>query len=173
MSAPVPARMKRTRRGLLAAGVAAAGLAGCLGLGGRRDVVRLETLDVGGSPGTEVALRPREGVALVDFFATWCAPCRPQMATLGAVREAFSESELRMTSVTGERDADAVRSFWREYDGRWPVALDPEGRAAEEYRPTGLPTLVLVEADGTERWRHQGLAAEDRLLSEVRGAVEG
>jgi thiol-disulfide isomerase/thioredoxin len=195
---PDPANHTRRRllRGVAAAG--AAGLAGCTSLPGAgadggdspstagaaddssptgtgaddRDVIRLETLAVGGSPGETVSLRPPDRPALLDFFATWCAPCIPQMETLRAVRSTFAPAELRMVSVTNEADESAVRGFWREHDGTWPVATDPRSRAVREYSVTGVPTLVVVLPDGTVTWRHTGLAARETLLEQVRRALE-
>jgi len=175
-----------TRRRLLAGLAAAAGgaAAGCLGTldsgdgGGGRDADgdtgsdghdgrTVDTLAVGGSPGETVPVAPAR-VTLLDFFATWCAPCKPQMANLRQVDRAFPE--VHMLSVTNESDGDAVRSFWREYDGTWPVALDPQLELSSAYRAGRVPTMVVLDADGTERWRHSGLAATDTIRAELEAA---
>lgn len=193
---PDPAEHTRRRllRGVAAAG--AAGLAGCTSLPGHgadgsgnpgaagtaddpstagtadgRDVITLETLAVGGSPGEQVALRPPDCPALLDFFATWCAPCVPQMDTLREVRSAFAPTELRMVSVTSEADESAVREFWQRHDGTWPVATDPRSRAVREYSVTGVPTLLVVLPDGTVTWRHTGLAGRETLFDQVERAL--
>lgn len=179
----------RTRRQTLraAAAAGAAALAGCSGLLERgsepnaagtdgtaaadRDVIQLETLAVGGSPGKMVALRPLDRPILLDFFATWCAPCVPQMETLRAVRSTFAPAALRMVSVTSEADESAVREFWQRHDGTWPVATDPRSRAVREYSVTGVPTLLVVVPDGTVTWRHTGLAGRETLLEQVERAL--
>jgi hypothetical protein len=94
------------------------------------------------------------------------------METLRAVRSTFAPAELRMVSVTNEADESAVRGFWREHDGTWPVATDPRSRAVREYSVTGVPTLVVVLPDGTVTWRHTGLAGRETLLEQVRRALE-
>jgi thiol-disulfide isomerase/thioredoxin len=161
----------------VAAAAGAASLAGCLGGGGAsdREVIELETLAVGGSPGGTVPLRPPDRLALLDFFATWCAPCRPQMDSLRQVRSTFAPEQLHMVSITTESDREAVRNFWTTYEGTWPVATDPpnpQSRSIQTYGVRGVPTLVLVSPDGTVRWRHQGLAGVDSLLGRIRRALD-
>jgi thiol-disulfide isomerase/thioredoxin len=190
---PTGRARRQLLRGIAAAG--AVGLAGCTSLPGNgaggddpgaagtaadpatadaaadRDVIRLETLSVGGSPGEQVALRPPDRPALLDFFATWCAPCIPQMDTLREVRSTFTPEELHMVSVTSEADETAVREFWVRHDGTWPVATDPRSRAVREHSVTGVPTLLVVLPDGTVTWRHTGLAGRETLLEQVERVV--
>ncbi|EMA43094.1 TlpA family protein disulfide reductase [Halococcus saccharolyticus] len=168
--------MKRyTRRVVLGSGggVALATLAGCSGvLGGAdgSDTREIDTVAVAGSPGEAVAIHPQGQVALLDFFGTWCAPCKPQMAHLRTVVERFPD--LHVLSITWEGEAAVVADFWREYEGTWPVALDPEVRTGERYGVQRIPTLLVLAADGTETWRHVGLAATDTIAAEVERTIE-
>jgi thiol-disulfide isomerase/thioredoxin len=161
-------RLGRRRFLALGAGSGVTALTGCFG--GRSEGLEVDTLSVAGSPGETVRVQPPGNVAVLDFFATWCAPCKPQMAHLRRVRQRFG-SDVFLLSITSERDRDAVRSFWREHDGTWPVALDPELRVSERYGAHRLPTLLVVGPDGSERWRHVGLASDERIAAEVERAL--
>ena len=137
------------------------------------DSLHLESLDVGGSPGGPISIQPTGAVALVDFFATWCAPCKPEMANLRAVRERFDAETLSMVSITQESDRELVREFWTENEGTWPVALDPDLEATQEYGVQNIPTIIVFTQEGEEVWRHVGLAGEDSLVEAVEEARGG
>lgn len=165
--------MTTTRRRFLgAAGLVGVGsLAGCVGSlvgGSGGDRLRLPSLDVGGSPGGKVVVNPEGSAALLDFFATWCAPCKSQMPELREVREQFPD--LHMVSITTESDDAAIRKFWTKYDGEWPVAKDPDLAATQKYGARQMPTMVLVDAEGEEAWRHVGLSSAEDVAAKVREA---
>jgi thiol-disulfide isomerase/thioredoxin len=128
----------------------------------------METLEVGGSPGETIPVKPAGEAALLDFFATWCAPCKPQMAKLGSVQS--EHPDLHMISVSREQDADLIRDFWVEYEGTWPVAQDTRLEAFQEYDVTRIPTMVVLDAAGEEVWRHSGLAAAADIVEQVEEA---
>lgn len=167
-----------TRRSALRTGglALAVGLAGCTSTfdGGATDGapdgdgIRLETYDVGGSSGETVRVLPPGEVALLDFWATWCAPCKPQMAELRAIRERFPG--VHMLSITNEDDERAIREFWRDYEGTWAVASDPDLETNDEFGVNRIPTLLVFDADGEEVWRHVGLAAAETVADALREA---
>ena len=158
------------RRSVLAAGAAAvAGLAGCLG-GDSASGLTLDTLEAPGSPGDTVPVLAEGRVTLLDFWATWCAPCRPQMAELDEVRERYDEAAVHMLGVTNEEDTAAIRSFWETYEGSWPVASDPALRTNDRFDVTRIPTKIVFDPAGEEVWRHVGLAAADTIVDAVEDA---
>jgi len=168
------------RRSVLAAGASGlAGLAGCaesVGIRGEDGSngtpggsgLTLQTVDAAGSAGKPIAVQPTGQVVLLDFFATWCAPCKPQMAELRSVREEFPD--VHMLSITWENDEKAVKGFWREYQGTWPVAMDTKVTTGQKYDVDGLPTMVIIDPDGTEVWRHKGLATADTVSAKLEAA---
>jgi thiol-disulfide isomerase/thioredoxin len=130
--------------------------------------LRLDSYDVEGSPGETVTVQPSDSVVLLDFFATWCAPCKPQMESLRNVHEQFPD--VHMLSITWEGDDAAISDFWQEYEGTWPVASDTENRTGPKYGVDRIPTLIVFDAEGTEIWRHVGLASEDDIVESLEKA---
>lgn len=104
----------------------------------------------------------RGGPVLVNFWASWCIPCRREFPLLKAV-------EGRGVSVLGvvfQDSRDAAAAFMREQGATWPGLSDPEGRIADAYdvglRP-GIPVTVLVGADGRLVERHVGELRQEDL----------
>jgi thiol-disulfide isomerase/thioredoxin len=169
------------RRELLAglAGLSALGGAGFLyrsgAIGGDGesgvDPVSLPTVEAPGSPGADVTVPARGRVSLVTFFATWCHVCAAEMEPLGAVAVDLDES-VQLVSVTNEPVGHSVsrpeiREWWREHDGDWPVALDPDLALTDALDVGGVPTLLVLDADNRVTWRHQGRASAETIRSKV------
>jgi thiol-disulfide isomerase/thioredoxin len=143
------------------------------GAGGTDAGLVFPSVDVGlpGSDGGLVALRPPGRVVLVDFFATWCGPCRAVMPHLRAVRERFDSDAVFVVSVTSERDETAVRRFWDRHGGTWPVVIDPGMRAGRRFGAVTIPTAVVLAADGTVVARRTGVTPERRLTADLEEAL--
>lgn len=162
--------MHRRRFLRVGGALGAVALAGCTGSGGDATPAsgEIDTFDVVGSPGTPMTILPEGEVALLDYWATWCAPCKPQMKELRAVREEFPD--LHMLSITNENDDDAIEEFWREYEGTWPVAKDPDLDTNQRFDVNRMPTLLVFDASGEEVWRHVGLATAESIAAKLREA---
>jgi peroxiredoxin len=100
----------------------------------------------------------RGKVVLLNLWATWCGPCRAEIPELLALYGKHSASGLEIVGVSLD-DASAesaVRDFAKEQKITYPIALDPDGKLANDFRTSVIPTTVLVDRVGTIRWRHIG-----------------
>lgn len=86
-------------------------------------------------------------VVLINFWATWCQPCRIEMPLLQRIYEEHGDRGLEILAVTNESPA-VVREFLEEHDYTFPILLDPRGEASEAYGVEVLPTSVLIGSDG-------------------------
>ena len=114
--------------------------------------------------GNEESLADLRGQGLiVNFWATWCAPCVKEMPALDRLAEAAGPRGLRVLALSADREgASVVRRF---YDvnkiGHLPVAIDKMSRVARAIGIDGLPTTVLYNSDGREIGRVIGVAEWD------------
>ncbi|MFC6941907.1 TlpA family protein disulfide reductase [Salinirubellus sp. GCM10025818] len=165
----LPTRRSFLRAGLGAGVVTLAGCTSIAGSSGRSEgSATLRTYDVAGSPGGQVPVLPDGRVALLDWWATWCAPCKPQMGVLREIHERFPD--IHMLSITNEGEDAPIEEFWREHRGTWPVASDTELRTNERFGVDRIPTLLVFDTEGTDLWRHVGLAAADSVAEQLREA---
>jgi cytochrome c biogenesis protein CcmG, thiol:disulfide interchange protein DsbE len=93
----------------------------------------------------------RGQVVLVNFWATWCAPCRTEMPELDQVARDYREAGFRVLAVNVLEDAAAVRRYGEELQLDLPLLLDPSGGVYKAYNVQGLPTSFLVDRDGVIR----------------------
>ncbi|MDX9730766.1 MAG: TlpA family protein disulfide reductase [Bdellovibrionales bacterium] len=119
-----------------------------------------------GAPSGEVlALDTRSSLKLplsqphvLVFWATWCPPCKVELARLNKMVEAGKIKPDQVLAISVGEEAELVKQVAVEREYRFSVALDPEGRAGAAYGAAVTPTIVLVNADGTIGWMTMGLS---------------
>jgi len=114
--------------------------------------------------GDEVSLSDYEGqVVLVNFWATWCGPCRAEVPDLEAAYRAHRDEGFVVLGVNIEEPPETVRPFVEEFGVTYPVVLDSKGQLVEAYRARGLPTSFIVDPEGVIRVRHVGFLSAAQL----------
>lgn len=103
------------------------------------------------------------GGVVLNFWATWCAPCVAEMPALDRLQGRLGGSGIRVLPLSGDREgAPVVRAFYAKNGvGHLPVAIDRGLKAARAFKVGGLPTTVLIDARGRERGRLTGAAKWD------------
>ena len=91
-------------------------------------------------------------VALVNFWATWCAPCREEMPALDALQAELGGEVFQVVTIATGRNAPAKIDQFFEETGvqNLPVLLDPRQQLARQMGVVGLPVTVLIDRDGNE-----------------------
>lgn len=120
-----------------------------------------EFTDVDG--GTHTLADYRGKVVLVNFWATWCAPCREEMPALDRLQAELGGDDFQVVTIATGRNAPArIQSFFDEVGvENLPILLDPRQMVARDMGVVGLPVSVLIDREGTEVARYLGDAEWD------------
>jgi thiol-disulfide isomerase/thioredoxin len=104
-----------------------------------------------------IALHDYRGkVVFVDFWASWCGPCRESFPWMSTMADKYRKDGLVIVSINLDKDRDAANRFLDRYTASFPVAFDPAGRSAEAYRVQAMPSSFVVSRTGTILYAHQG-----------------
>lgn len=121
----------------------------------------LPIVTVENEDGRQVALGDLRGkVLLINFWATWCAPCRHEMPSLDALEAALGGPDFAVVPISIDRGGKDVAAKFLQETGvkSLPLYLDPGSRAARALKVYGLPVTLLVDANGYEIARFVGPA---------------
>jgi thiol-disulfide isomerase/thioredoxin len=90
----------------------------------------------------------RGKVIVVNFWASWCRECRPEMPVLERLHRELAPRGLAIVGINAREDREAVRRYARELGLTFPLVLDPDSKINTLYGVIGLPTTFLVGRDG-------------------------
>ncbi len=112
-------------------------------------------------------------VVYVDFWASWCAPCKQSFPWMNEMQAKHGARGLQVVGVTVDRKREDAEKFVAAVPARFAVAFDASGKVAEAYQPKGMPTSFLIGADGVVRAMHVGFKDSDRaeLEREIEAAL--
>jgi len=110
-------------------------------------------------------------VVLINFWATWCPPCRLEMPTMQQIYSEYKSKGFEILAVNIERDAnEEIQDFVKELRLTFPVLLDPDMKVTRKYRLIGLPVSMLIDRQGIIRSKDIGY--HDWTNKESRKLVE-
>lgn len=112
----------------------------------------LQSLD-----GSTVRLSDLKGqVVLINFWATWCAPCREEMPLLDAIYQKYNRLGVELLGINVEDDASGAQEYLNETPVTFPILFDPDGRVSKQYQVKAMPSTILVDRHGNVRHIHYG-----------------
>jgi len=137
----------------------------------------------GGTPAPNFSLQDLNGqalslakyhgrVVLLDFWATWCGPCREEIPQFVALQDRYRDQGLQVIGISMDDGPKPVRGFYREFKMNYPVALGTE-QVAESYGGVmGLPVTFLIDRDGRLAAKYDGAVEMATIEHQVRALLQ-
>ena len=125
---------------------------------------KLATLD-----GKEFDLAAHIGkdVVMLDFWATWCGPCRKGLPVVAAVAKELADQGVVAYAVNLQESAEEIKDFLKEFPLEIGIALDIDASVASKFKVQGIPHSVLIGKDGLVQAVHVGFSEEDVFKTQL------
>ena len=166
---PFPQRLGRTFAFLALTVLAASSLASS-GMTGRP----APDFALKSSTGDNLRLSEFRGdVVMINFWATWCGPCRQEMPLLDELYQRYNRVGFNLLGVNIDDDSNRAMAMIRELGVGFPVLFDSRKEVSKMYDVDAMPVTVLVDREGNVRFVHQGYKPgyEEKYLDQVRALL--
>ena len=112
-------------------------------------------------------------VVYLDFWASWCVPCRLSFPWMDELQREYGGKGLTIIAVNVDHDGEAARQFLEQVPASFRIVYDPSGKIAQKYPLKGMPTSFLIGRDGAVRFEHEGFsnAHRDEYLSQINALI--
>ncbi|MBC8377399.1 MAG: TlpA family protein disulfide reductase [FCB group bacterium] len=114
-------------------------------------------------------------VTLINFWATYCVPCRKEMKHLNRINETYADQNVQVIgiSIDDSRTVGRVKSMVKSQKLKYTILLDTEQKLYKNFNTTAMPFSILVDAQGKILWEHTGYLPGDeaQMESEIKKAL--
>jgi peroxiredoxin len=112
--------------------------------------------------GSDVRLSELKGqVVMINFWATWCGPCRQEMPLLQQLQSKYEPLGFTLLGVNVENDSAAAQAWLKGVPVSFPILFDRKNEVAERFGVQGMPSTVFVDREGKVRYVHRGYKPGD------------
>jgi len=112
-------------------------------------------------------------VVYLDFWASWCPPCRQSFPWMNEMEARYAHRGLAVVAINLDKDRALAEKFLKEVPAQFTVAFDPEGRVADSYHVPGMPSSFIIDRNGKIQKVHIGFQEKDTsdLEASLRSAL--
>ena len=124
--------------------------------------------------GGDVSLSQYHGqVVMINFWASWCGPCRTEMPLLDSIYRKYNKLGFTLLGVNVEPDSRAAEDWLKQTPVSFPILFDKDSKVSKLYDVGGMPSTVIIDRTGKVRWLHKGFTpgAENEYMDQIRSLV--
>jgi len=129
---------------------------------------------LGAKGGGTINLAQYKGqVVMINFWASWCGPCRQEMPLLESIYKKYNKLGFTMLGVNVEPDSNAANAWLKETPVSFPILYDTESKVSKLYDVAGMPTSVIIDRAGKVRLIHRSYRPgdENEYLDSIRSLI--
>ena len=126
------------------------------------------------SSGKPLSLADLKGrIVLVNFWASWCGPCRKEMPLLEQLNRQYRSKGVTLVGVNVEPDSAAATDWLKATPVSFPILFDVDSKVSKLYQVEGMPNTVILDRKGNVRYIHRGYSpgAENEYLDQIRALI--
>lgn len=98
----------------------------------------------------------KDKVVYLDFWASWCEPCRESFPWLNKIRQQYPQEQLAIIAVNLDKERKLATEFLKKVPANFEIVYDPKGELAQKYQIQGMPSSILFGGDGKPIKAHTG-----------------
>ena len=102
-------------------------------------------------------------VVLLDFWATWCPPCRESVPTIQSLHKKYAGKAFEIVGISGDSDEDSWKAFVAKNNMNWAEYLDSSEMMSEKFEVDSFPTYIVVDKEGVVRYRQSGFGTTTQM----------
>lgn len=124
--------------------------------------------------GGETSLAALRGqVVMINFWASWCGPCRQEFPALDQIYSRYKPMGFALVAINVESEKSDAERFLGQRPVSFPILFDPDNKVSGSYGVSAMPTTVLVDRQGRVRWQHRAYKPGDeaQYVEQVRAAL--
>jgi len=124
--------------------------------------------------GQDVSLAQYKGnVVMINFWASWCGPCRQEMPLLETIYKKYNKMGFTMLGVNVEPDSNAANDWLKATPVSFPILYDRDSKVSKLYDVAGMPSTVIIDRSGKLRVLHRGYKPgdENEYLDSIRSLI--
>jgi peroxiredoxin len=124
--------------------------------------------------GSNVSLSQYKGqVVMINFWASWCGPCREEMPLLESIYKKYNKLGFTMIGVNVEPDSKAADEWLKATPVSFPILYDTDSKVSKLYDVAGMPSTVIIDRNGNLRKLHRGYKPgdENEYLDSIRALI--
>ena len=132
------------------------------------------TFQLASMAGKPVSLDQYKGqVVMINFWASWCGPCREEMPILEKLHAKYKPMGFTMIGVNVEPDSAEAAKWLKATPVTFPILFDTKSEVSKLYAVQSMPSTVIIDRKGNLRWLHRGYKAgdENEYLNQIRALV--